>query len=95
MKYFNLNNTEQKILNDFEKGKYAPVARLSQQKKVYTSVAKATLGKAKNINIRLAQKVLQKLKARAVKEGIPYQTLVASILHKYVLDRPQSLFSSR
>lgn len=94
MKYFNLNNTEQKILNDFEKGKYTPVARLSQQKKVYTGMAKATLGKAKNINIRLTQKVLQKLKARAVEEGIPYQTLAASILHKYALGSSRLLFLS-
>ncbi|MGH7196114.1 MAG: hypothetical protein ACREGA_05070 [Candidatus Saccharimonadales bacterium] len=44
--------------------------------------ASSTLNKTRNINIRLAERDLQKLKARAVQEGIPYQTLAASILHK-------------
>ncbi len=84
MKYYELTNEEKRILKDVETGKYVRVKNFSLAKKNVTVAAKNTLSKTKNINIRLSEKVLAKLKCQAAKEGIPYQTLAASILHKSV-----------
>jgi predicted DNA binding CopG/RHH family protein len=82
MNYFELNNEEEQILADFETGTLESVTPLARQKTALRSAARHTLSKSKNINIRLSQKDLVKLKAKASREGIPYQTLAASILHK-------------
>ncbi len=83
-KYFELTSEEQELLKAFETGKLKSIENLSDQKKLYQKYAENTLEKTKNINLRLSQKTVLKLKARAVSEGIPYQTLASSILHKYV-----------
>jgi len=43
--------------------------------------------KSRSVNIRIAESVLEELKRRAMREGLPYQTLISSVLHKYVTDR--------
>ena len=43
--------------------------------------------KTRNVNIRISESVLEQLKRRSQEEGIPYQTLISSILHKFVTDR--------
>ncbi|MBL7159200.1 hypothetical protein ISS85_01880 [Candidatus Microgenomates bacterium] len=84
MKYFELTKEERKILEDFEKGKLTSIKDTVKQKKLYQKYAKNTLSKTRNINIRLSEKVLAKLKAEAVQQGIPYQTLASSVLHQFV-----------
>ena len=83
MKYFDLDKQEKKILKDFEEGKLIRVSKVREEKKKYQQYAKDTLNKKANINIRLSRKVLQKLKAKAVEKGIPYQTLASSVLHRF------------
>jgi len=83
MKYFELTKEEEKLLSEFESGKFASVMD-DKRKKLLEKVAKNTLNKTKNINIRLSEKVLARLKAKATEEGLPYQTLASSILHQYV-----------
>lgn len=83
MKYYELTREEKQILKDYEEGKFVPVKNLSKVKKELRLVAENTLDKTKNINIRITHKVLYKLKRKAMEEGIPYQTLASSILHKY------------
>jgi len=83
MKYFDLDKQEKKILKDFEEGKLVRVSKVREEKKKYQQYAKDTLNKKANINIRLSRKVLQKLKTKAAEEGIPYQTLASSILHRF------------
>lgn len=83
MKYFELTKEEEKILKDVENGVYVSVPNFEEQKKYYQQVAKNTLNKTKNINIRLSQRVVNRLKIKAAEEGIPYQTLAASVLHKF------------
>lgn len=83
MKYYDLDPEEKDILEAFDRGEFRPVKNQEKLKKYYQEVARYTLAKMKNINIRLPAKVLFKLKSRAAEEGIPYQTLVASIIHKY------------
>lgn len=83
MKYFELTKEEEEIIKDFEAGKYVRVKDFDAEKKHLQQIAKNTLKKTKNINLRLTERNLHKLKAKAIEEGIPYQTLATSILHKY------------
>ncbi|KKT85410.1 MAG: hypothetical protein UW85_C0023G0004 [Parcubacteria group bacterium GW2011_GWA1_Parcubacteria_45_10] len=83
MKYYELTKEEKSILEDFEKGVFVSVPNFKKAKRLYEKIAKNTLSKTKNINIRLSERVVSRLKAKAAQEGIPYQTLASSILHKY------------
>lgn len=82
MKYYQLDTEEKQILADFEAEQFEEVATDLDK---YQQYAVATLSKSKNINIRLSEKVLQKLKAKAANTGIPYQTLASSVLHQFAL----------
>lgn len=84
MKYFELTKEEKQILEDFDKGEFVSDPNFPKNKKLYEKIARNTLNKTKNINIRLSERTLSKLRAKAIEEGIPYQTLVSSILHKFV-----------
>ncbi len=84
MKYYELTKEEKSILEDFEKGVYVSVPNFKKVRRLYEKIAKNTLNKTKNINIRLSERVVSRLKTKAAEEGIPYQTLASSILHKYV-----------
>ncbi|MCL5675521.1 MAG: hypothetical protein M1120_00140 [Patescibacteria group bacterium] len=92
MKYFDLDQEEKEILQALEKGKLKSAGNIAKVKKQYEQYARETLAKTKNINIRLSQKDLLKLKAKAVELGLPYQTLIASALHQYA-GRPESVFA--
>lgn len=82
MKYFELTKEEEQILKDFEEGKFKSIKNLERAKKLHQTYARNTLNKTRNINIRLSERDLQKLKAKAAREGIPYQTLATSLLHR-------------
>lgn len=84
MKDYMLDKEELKILRDIESGKYKTVSNIKEEIKKAKEAARNTLNKNKNINIRLTGQTFLKLKAKAITEGIPYQTLASSILHKYV-----------
>ncbi len=83
MKYFILSEEEEQILKDYEEGKLSSINNLEEEKKRYKKIAEATLNKTKNINIRLSEKDIQKIKEKAARDGIPYQTLVSSIIHRF------------
>lgn len=82
-KNLKLDPEEQEITEAIESGKLKlkPVSR--QERKRLQAIARYTLEKTRNINIRLSERDLLRLKAKAMEEGIPYQTLAASLLHKY------------
>lgn len=82
MKYYELDKEEQKLLEDFEKGEFKSLPNLPERKKELRQYAKNTLNKTRNINLRLSERDLYKLKAKAAREGIPYQTLASSIIHR-------------
>lgn len=84
MKYFELDEEEKQLLEEIERGEWVPVKNLAKAKKEAMLVARNTLNKNKNINIRLSERDLQKLKRKAIEEGIPYQTLISSILHRFI-----------
>lgn len=81
-KYYELDPEEEEVLRAFEEGKLVRIKDFDKEKKLLIEAARNTSKKTKNINIRLSEKDVQKLKVRAAKEGIPYQTLASSILHK-------------
>lgn len=80
----NLDSEEQDILDAFEAGRLQQSAAVAEALKSHQAIAAATFKKDARINIRLSSRDLRALQARALKEGIPYQTLVSSILHKFV-----------
>ena len=79
-----LTKEEQELLASVEAGEWKSVKNLMSEKKRYAMIARHTLNKDKRINIRIPQRDLEGLQGRAVREGIPYQTLIVSVLHKYV-----------
>ena len=83
MKYYVLDPEEQEIEDAFASGKLVSVKNLAKEIKRIKKIAEYTLSKTKNINIRLPQKIILKLKAKAISEGMPYQTLAASALYKF------------
>jgi predicted DNA binding CopG/RHH family protein len=82
-----LDQEEKEILDAFEAGKLRRVKGANKQIGRHQEYAEAALRKDARINIRLSSRDLRSLQKRAIAEGIPYQTLVASILHKYVEGR--------
>lgn len=79
-----LDKDEKEILEAFESGELKAIKNVKEQIKNHQAAAEATFKKDARINIRLSSRDLRSLQARALKEGIPYQTLVASVLHKFV-----------
>ncbi|MDN5862456.1 MAG: hypothetical protein L0H19_03315 [Salinisphaera sp.] len=82
-----LDREEREILEAFEAGKFRRSRGATDIQKRHQEYAQAMFRKDARINIRLPSKDLRGLQKKALAEGIPYQTLVASILHKYVEGR--------
>ena len=81
-----LDAYELEVLNAYEKGKLKSVATKSELGKL-KAAARATAIKDRRVNIRLSSIDLNDIQAKALEEGVPYQTLIASVLHKYVTGR--------
>jgi len=79
-----LDTEEKEILKAFESGELKKSKNTKRQIEQHKAIAGATFKKDARINIRLSSRDLRSLQARALKEGIPYQTLVSSVLHKFV-----------
>ena len=78
-----LDPYELEVLQAFESGKLKPSAGKAELQRL-RAAARATAIKDKRVNIRLSSVDLLDIQARALEEGMPYQTLIASVLHKYV-----------
>ncbi|BAL26386.1 hypothetical protein [Azoarcus sp. KH32C] len=77
---------ELEILDAYEKGQLKSVATKAEIAK-FKAAARATAIKDRRVNIRLSSGDLNDIQVKALEEGIPYQTLIASVLHKYVTGR--------
>ena len=75
---------ELEILHAWEAGALRPVSDMAAQAKAHRAAAQATFKKDQRLNIRISSRDLKNLQARALEEGIPYQTFAASLLHKFV-----------
>jgi len=79
-----LDKEEKDILESFEKGEWESIEDFKERKSRYSKYARNTILKNKRINIRISERDLANLKAKSLEEGIPYQTLITSILHKFI-----------
>ena len=89
-----LSKEEKEILKEFEAGEFKSVLT-PRRKKMLQAAAEETFKKDKRINIRISSRDLESLQRRALEEGIPYQTLVSSVLHKYVSGGLQDLMANK
>jgi predicted DNA binding CopG/RHH family protein/uncharacterized DUF497 family protein len=82
-----LDADEKELLDSVERGEWKSAKGGKRERARYSRYAKATFRKDRRLNIRLSSKDLQAIQKRALAEGLPYQTLVASVLHKYAAGR--------
>ena len=82
------DNLEEDILKSYEQDEWESVRNFRQLKEEFESYARHTFRKSKRINIRISESDLNRLKAKSLEEGIPYQTLVSSLIHRYVSGKP-------
>lgn len=87
MKKITLDKEEKELLRAYEQGELAHVKNFEKEKARLEQYAAATLQKRKNINIRISEYDLLRLKEKALEEGLPYQTYLASLLHKSLAGR--------
>lgn len=81
------DDEEQEVITAYESGEFRPVKDQQRAKETAVEAARRYLRKDARVNIRLSTADLAMLKRRAAEEGLPYQTLIASVLHKYVSGR--------
>lgn len=79
MKY--MDKEEKELIESFNRGEWSSIK--DKDKNIYVAAAKENFTKNKRINIRLTTKDYIHIQAKALEEGIPYQTLISSIIHKY------------
>lgn len=82
MKKIQLDKEEQALVTAFESGEFQSELSLDRKKFIEAAAAQ-TFKKDKRINIRISGRDLMAIQKRAMEEGMPYQTLIASIIHKY------------
>lgn len=87
MKRIRLDREEMKLEKEIEKGSWVAVADMEDEIAKYRKYARQTLSKNRKINIRISDWDYEKIKIKAVQEGLPYQTLISSLIHKYVSGR--------
>lgn len=83
MQNLQLDEEEKELLDAFEKGKCKTVSNFEEELAQAKEAATNSLSKDARINIRMSSVDLEHIKRKAVYEGLPYQTLIASVLHKY------------
>jgi predicted DNA binding CopG/RHH family protein len=79
-----MDSEEKEILASYERDEWRPVKTGRVEIAKLQQYARHTLQKNKRINIRLAERDLVGIQTKAIEEGMPYQTLISSILHKYL-----------
>lgn len=86
---------DEEILSAYESDELKSITPSQSVLKRYQEAARATFIKDRRVNIRLSSPDLMDIQARALEEGMPYQTLIASVLHKFVtgrlVEKPSSL----
>ena len=82
-----LTREEREIVKAFEQGKLRSTRNKAGIMKTHREYAAATFRKDQRVNVRISSRDLDALRKRALSEGIPYQTLIASVLHRFVEGR--------
>jgi len=79
-----LTREERDLMESVEQGEWRTIPHLKEEIKKSKAYARATITKDQRMNIRIAKKDLDALKVKAIEEGIPYQTLVSRVIHKFL-----------
>ncbi len=87
MKNIKLDKEEKAILESVEKGEWVSIKNKNREIFKYIEIAKSSFKKDRRINLRMSSKDVMALQTKALEEGIPYQTLMSSVLHKFVTGR--------
>lgn len=87
MSELKLDAEEKELLTSYEADEWQSVDDVELQVKTYSEYATATFKKDRRVNIRISSRDLEAIQKRALEEGLPYQTLIASVLHKYISGR--------
>jgi predicted DNA binding CopG/RHH family protein len=82
-----LDASEKEILESVERGGWRSARGGKRERSRYARYARATFRKDRRLNIRISSKDLEAIQKRALEEGLPYQTLISSLLHKYASGR--------
>ncbi|HYN07350.1 MAG TPA: hypothetical protein VES67_08175 [Vicinamibacterales bacterium] len=82
-----LEPKEKDLLESVERGEWRSARGGKRERTRYARYAKATFRKDRRLNIRISSKDLEAIQKRALEEGLPYQTLIASVIHKYAAGR--------
>ena len=82
-----LEADEKELLESVERGEWKSSRGAKRERARYSRYAKATFRKDRRLNIRLSTKDLEAIQKRALEQGLPYQTLISSLLHKYASGR--------
>lgn len=77
---------ELEIVDYIEKDEPKSISGLKDKIAEYQQIAKAQINRKRAINIRLLEDDIERIKAKAVREGIPYQTLISSVIHRYATE---------
>lgn len=80
-------NDEKKLLDSVEQGEWQQISDSPRQATRYRDSARASLRKDKRVNIRMTERDLVRIQKNAMREGLPYQTYISSILHKFINGR--------
>jgi predicted DNA binding CopG/RHH family protein len=79
-----IDQEEKDLMESIEHDEWRLVKNIKQEKEKAMAAARNTLKKDKRINLRLTQKDYHQIQIKAIEEGIPYQTLISSVIHKYL-----------
>lgn len=82
-----LDADEKELLDSVERGEWKSAGAGKRERARYSRYARATFPKDRRLNIRLSSKDLEAIQKRSLEEGLPYQTLISSLLHKYAAGR--------
>ena len=94
MSRFNLSKEEKDLLDAVETGEFESVLTVSRKEEL-AAIADNTFKKDKRVNIRISNRDLTFLQSRAAEEGIPYQTFLSSIIHKYISGSLQDITANK
>lgn len=86
-KKYKLDKEEKEILQSVEDGEWVSIPNIKSAIKRYATYARDTIKKDKRVNIRISNRDLEMIQRKAIEEGIPYQTLISSLIHKYISGR--------
>jgi predicted DNA binding CopG/RHH family protein len=79
-----IDHEEKDLMESIERDEWQSVENFDQEREKAIEAARNTLKKDKRINLRLSQKDYHQIQIKALEEGIPYQTLISSLVHKYL-----------